>query len=206
MTDQAIESQAEETGAEVAQVSADELNRLSVFYNPDLDFKRLALEAQYRSKGFRLVSKELLKGVPHVIIGVTYREGYPRGGKPGDYISIEAIVADQYTLNSRPVRSQIEGELAVYGNEPVVYNDSGTGIRRELTRIFHEAGMINVGTVKDDTAFDRQYQQWKEGADRATTGIVADVNGEPFRYLAMRGLRLSEYESPYGPAETYYLG
>lgn len=176
-------------------------------YNPDMDFRKLALEAQYHARGFRLVKKSQLVGVPHVIIGCTYREGFPRNGMPADYVSLEAVVADKGTLESNPVKHMLPHELEVFGNEPVVYNDSGTGIRRYLTELFHNVGLIDVGKVKgDENPFDKPYQQWMDGADRATTGIVADNDGVPFRFIAFRGLRQSDYESPYGPATTFYFG
>lgn len=199
------------------QLPETEESRMTLYglYNPDLDFRKLALESQYFSKGFRLVdNKDYLIGVPHVIIGVTYREGFPREGMAGDYVSIEAVVADKATLDTPPVRSQLPGELAVHPNEAIVYNDSGTGIRRTLTELFHNTGLIDVGNPgknSDLNVFDRPFQQWVSGADRATTGIVATVNGEPFRYLALRGLRRSDYEwtDPSGnehPATTHYFG
>jgi hypothetical protein len=176
-------------------------------YDPDMDFRKLALEATYRSKGFRLVDKSMLVGVPFVVVEVTYRPGFPRAGQQGDYVSVECVVADKDTLNTAPVRSMIPDDLQVYGNEPVVFNDSGTGVRRELTMHFDNAGLINVGPESlTDNRFDRQFQIWADGADLAQTGIVADANGEKFRYLAMRGLRRSDYENEYGPATTFYFG
>lgn len=177
-------------------------------YNPDMDFRKLALEAQYHARGFRLVQKEQLIGVPHVIVGVTYRPGYvQQNGQESDYVSLEAVVADKDTLESNPVKHMLPDSLEVFGNEPVVYNDGGTGIRRYLTELFHNVGIIDVGKVKgDENPFDRPHQQWDSGAERATTGIVADHDGVPFRFIAFRGLRKSDYESPYGPATTYYFG
>ncbi len=190
--------------------TAGRLEAVAFGYDPDRDFRKLALEASYFSKGFRLVEKEDMIGVPHVIIGVTYREGFPREGNvknPGDYVSIEAVVADKYTLASNPVKHMLPGELTVYPNESVVYNDSGTGIRRDLTNLMHRIGVIDVGPAgTDENEFDRQFQVWAAGADRAQNGIVADLDGVAFRYVAMRGLRKSEYESPYGPATTFYFG
>lgn len=178
-------------------------------YNPDLDFRKLALEAEYGSKGFRLIEdKDDLINVPHIIIGVTYRPGFPQpGGKVGDYVSIEAVVADKETLNTPPIRRALPAELAVYGNEPIVYNDGSTGIRRQLTEEFHAMGLIDVGSPrKDENPFDRPYTEWVKGGDLAETGIVADANGIPFRYVAVRGLRRSDYEWQGQPAHTHYIG
>lgn len=194
--------------AEVANATEQRVES-SIFYDPDNDFRKLALEAEFRSKGFRLVSKDDMIGVPHVIIGVTFRPGFPRAGEVGDYVSIEAIVADKVTMDSAPVKSMLPADLAVWPNEPVVYNDSGTGVRREMTRLLHGINFIDVGadsTKTDENIFDRQFQLWADGADKATTGITKnDFGGKPV-YLALRGLRRSDYESPYGPATTFYFG
>lgn len=175
-------------------------------YNPDLDFRKLALEAQYRSKGFRLIEKSALEGVPFVIIGVTYREGYMNAQTKllGDYVSVEAVVADAVTLASPQVQHMLGGRaLTVYPNEAVVFNDGGTGIKRELTELFESMGLLLTGD--HERPYDVPYMQWERGGDLAQTGITADLNGNVFRYLCMRGLRKSEYESPYGDAVTWYL-
>jgi hypothetical protein len=185
-------------------------SRLDLYtaYDPNMDFRKLALEATYFAKGFRLIdNKDALEGVPFVVLGVTYREGFPREGQAGDYVSIEAVVADKDTLASPPVRSQLPSEMTVFPNEAIVFNDSSTGVRRTLTELFHTTGLIDVGTVKGDlNPYDKPFQSWKAGADQATTGIVATVHGEPFRYLALRGLRRSDYEWQGQPATTYYFG
>lgn len=184
-------------------------------YDPDMDFRKLALEATYFSKGYRLVHKEDLEAVPHVIIGVTYREGFSRAGAAGDYVSVEAVVGDKDTLALPQVRAMRAGlpELTVYPNESVVYNDSSTGIRRALTQLFQQIGLIDVGKPrnKDENPFDKPYQFWAAGDELATSGIITDANGEKFRYVAMRGLNKSEYKwkDPHGkeqPATTWYFG
>lgn len=177
-------------------------------FNPDLDFKNLLLEAQYGSKGFRLVeNKNWLIGVPLILIGVTYRPGFPRAGGEGDYVSIEAVVADKDTLASFPIQKQLPAEMAVWANEPIVFNDGSTGIRRQMTELMHTVGIINVGKPrKDENPFDRPYQIWEAGAEQATTGIVANRDGEKFRYVAPRGLRRSDYEWNDKPATTFYIG
>lgn len=188
-------------------VPTDERHELDVFgYNPDLDFQKLALEARYRAMGFRLVSKEDLIGVPFVVVGVTYREGYPREGKVADYVSVECVVADKRTLEAAPVRSQLPEPLAVYPNEPVIFNDSGTGIRRTITQLLNNDGIIDVGKPSQDpdqNVFDRAMQFWDKGSEVAMDGVGKDND---FTYLAMRGLRKSDYEWQGQPATTFYFG
>lgn len=177
-------------------------------YDPERDFRNLALEATYYSKGFRLISKDSLINVPHVIIGVTYRKGFTsESGRVGDYVSIEAVTADKETLSTNPIKHMLPNDLEVWPNESVVYNDGGTGIRRTLTQLFHSVGLINVGKPKhkDENPYDKPMYEWLEGKELAEDGIVADADGVKFRYVAMRGLRKSEYESPFGPAVTYYI-
>jgi len=195
------------TGTEVVPY---EDRALYIGYDPDLDFRKLALESKYFTRGFRLLGKDALIGVPHIVIGVTYREGFPREGKAGDYVSVEAVVADAKTLASNPIKHQLPvppDQLSVYPNECVVYNDSGTGVRRYLTELFHNIGLVDVGPAKGDASpYDKPFQLWKSGADLATTGIVADNDGDAFRLPVMRGLRRSDYEWEGQPATTYYLG
>jgi hypothetical protein len=185
--------------------------RLAGLFDPDLDFRKLALEATYYARGFRLIDKDLLIGVPHVIIAVTYREGYTDKNTKitGDYVSVEAVVADADTLTLPQVSHQLPDPLLVAPNEPVVYNDGGTGIRRTLTELFHEMGIINIGNVvarKGENSFDHPMSQWVSGADRAAEGITATGTGEKFRYVALRGLRRSDYENEYGEGTTHYFG
>lgn len=194
---------------EVAEVAP--LSIMRELYNPELDFRQLALEAQYFSKGFRLIDKNELLGVPFVIIGVTYRDGFRNGPILGDYISVEAVVADKDTMSSPQVRHQVgDRDLTVYPNEAVVFNDGGTGIRRDLTELFSNMGLIDPGLpAKDQNRYDRPMSLWAEGADLAASGINADDKGNVFRYIAMRGLRVSKYEIPEqygkGDASTYYF-
>lgn len=180
-------------------------------YDPNMDFRKLAMEATYFTKGFRLVEdKDTLAGVPHVITNLTFREGYSTTAGPGDYVSIEAVVADRDTLNSNPVRHYLPApsvdQLAVYPNEAIVYNDGGTGIRRACVKMLHDIGLIDVGAPEgDENPFDRPYQLWAEGAEQAAIGFTADKNGQPLRYVVIRGLRRSDYTSPYGEATTFYF-
>lgn len=190
-------------------------------YDPDLDFEKLVIEAgsdAFYTRGFRLVDKDWLLGVPHAIIGVTYRPGFKNKdtGVVGDYISVEAVVASEGVLNSIPVKSQLPDELNVYPNEAVIYNDGGTGVRRKLTEVFQALSLIDVGPSrkKGEVALDKPFSLWLAGQDTASSGIYDYVNADgerkPFRYVALRGLRKSEYSNEYTPAgetaTTYYFG
>jgi hypothetical protein len=209
MSDEHALMTAEEAG-EIASSATEDRRALAVIggYDPDLDFEKLAQEAQYYSRGFRLVKKEALLGIPHIIISAIWREGFERNGRPGDYVSVEAVVGSTAVLDSGPARAMREHrELAVYGNEAVVYNDSGTGIRRALTDTFAREGMIDVGSQggPGENVYDRPYQEWAAGADLATQGITTDRQGRPFRFAALRGLRVSDYDYKGKPARTWYF-
>lgn len=189
---------------------------LDVLYNPDLDFRRLALDTAYVSQGFRLVEKLHLEAVPHVIKRIIFRDGFPRGekGEPGDYVTVEAVVASRDILDSAPVKAMIAArdqgpELGVFPNEPVVYNDSGTGIRRELVNLCAKENLISfAATRQDEVPADLPYQRWATGADQAATGFTGqDFGGREAIYLALRGLRQSVYDfMPGVPAVTWYFG
>lgn len=178
-------------------------------WNPDNDFRKLALDAYYVSEGFRLVDKEDLLRVPLVVKRVVWREGFPREGAEGDYVSCECIVANRELLETEPIKSHLPEPMTVYGNEPVVFNDSGTGIRRRLTKLVHEAGLIDCGQpmTEDQNIFDKPFQMWHSGAGVAQAGISGDdltpVKGGLF--LALRGLRMSEYDWHGQDAVTYYF-
>lgn len=205
MTTDATEIEPVEGEIAVSEAGNSSLAAFRSLYDPDLDFRKLASEAQYFTRGFRLVDKDELIGIPHVVIAVTYREGYLRDKVQGDYVSIEAVVADAETLNSSQVRKMAGDAISVYPNEAVVYNDGGTGIRRKFTEDFHNMGLINVGgKLDDERRFDRPYSQWSNGAGLAQSGIVADRDGQKYRMISLRGLRRSDYESPFGPATTFY--
>lgn len=192
-------------------------------FDPDLDFRKLALEAQYYARGFRLVSKSVLapskddpegQGIPFVVVAVTYRDGYvnTQTGEMGDYMSLEAVLADADTLSLpqfASARARME-QAGLFPNEPIVFNDGSTGVRRTMTELLQKTGLIDVGTlpksIKDGNPFDKSYGDWAKGGDLAKTGITQFTEGQPFRYVATRGLRRSDYESDYGPATTFYFG
>jgi len=210
--------------SDIAQTSPDqsvalpdpaELAQLRDYYDPALDFRKLAMEASYYARGFRLIEKDDLIGIPFIVISVIYREGYlnPEHKIKGDYVSLECVTADRETMYSpqtralmRKVRDDQGANLTVYPNEPVVINDGGTGIRRSITEYLTEAGDIDPGgDPSDERQFDRPYLMWARGAEEAAYGIDHHTDGTKLRYFAMRGLRRSDYENEYGPGTTHYF-
>lgn len=205
-----------EAEVEAQAASGGTLEVFRTFYDPDLDFRKLAAELTGVARGFRLVEKDDLLNVPHIIISVTWRPGYLRQQESGpaikgDYVSLEAVVADAEMLRSPQVRAHIDvGNLAVYPNEAVIYNDGGTGIRRSCTRMFDEVGMIDVGgTEKDDRRWDRPFSMWAAGAELAQEGIRTTRSGKALAYGVPRGLRKSVYQNPAAAegidSETFYF-
>lgn len=203
--------------AEIVPDATEQREAGLVLYNPDNDFKRLALDSWYVSQGFRLIQKEQLEAVPFVIKRVIYREGFPQGpeGLPGDYISVECVVASQDVLDSAPVRAAIAsrdyspGVLDVFPNEAVVFNDGGTGIRRELTSMFADAGLISFAEArKDEIPADLPFTRWASGWEQATAGFDGShvPGGRQALYLALRGLRASHYDWHGNDATTWYFG
>lgn len=199
-----------------------ELSTYRDMFDPDLAFSKLASEvkAGYIARGFKLLTtkddgpgKDALIHVPHMIIGLTYRPSFLLPGTKikGDYVSCESVVADREMFALPQVRALLGkgyDTLAVFPNETVVYNDGGTGIRRELTKTLHLNHVIDVGgdyNKDGERIYDRPCELWASGAELAMSGIVADADGEPFRYFAIRGLRRSDYEYEGQDATTYYF-
>ena len=187
----------------------------AVLYNPDNDFRSLALDSAYVAQGFRLVDKSDLIGVPFVVKRIVFRPGMPKSGEktPGDYVSVECIVADTELLESYPTKTMLPVPMTVYGNEPVVFNDSSTGIRRYLVNGLQIVGLIDVGIAsrKDENPLDKEFQRWAKGGDRALDGFQGfDFDHKKAIVVATRGLRRSQYKwqdasGHEHPAETYYF-
>lgn len=207
MTEPATEAEVVQPGSEL--VSATDARRyMEALYDADMDFRSAALDAAYTAHGFRLVKKNELEGVPFIIKRIVYRPGHPRGGIKGDYVSVECIVADQEILTD-PIVAYHLPAIHPYGNEAVIFNDSGTGVRRQLTMMCEQHNLINVGKlVEGENPYDRQFQRWVTGAEQAQEGFRAEEDfGHKSIVRALRGLRVSEYEHPeYGPATTWYFG
>lgn len=158
-----------------------------------------------------------LIGVPHVITRVVYHSDlkFPKG-----YITVHAYIAPTEILQEAIRRDWIPGvetltELLFQPEESIKYNDGSTGIRRQLTNVLHNQGVIDVGPVTDLSDFDRPWDEWQsfsetsEENDKNGDGkiVIPDIrhgkNGVPLAIVARHGLRASHMEE-YG-SDVFYL-
>lgn len=170
-----------------------------------------------------LEPKIRLVGVPLIICRVTFR---PEGANKRDYLSVEAVTAPAGRYDPEkiarvrasavrkmplPVIEEIGYRVDSYAdpNSEIVFNDSSTGVRRQLVYYLQSKGLIDVGKKDLDKAgldgemgvnpFDTDVLAWKRGSAEATEGI--DV-----KLLCPNGLRVSTYDNAFGTvAATYYL-
>lgn len=171
----------------------------------------------FRVFGLSLLSKEELLGVPHVITKVTYWT--PNKDQLG-MVSCEATVASEHYLAKAIDRGWVPNvsapdQFKLEPNERVVYNDGGTGVRRQLTALFHANEVINVGRddVADDSRFDVAWPEWvsfsewrRQSAEAGNVPCVTRIGARPLILRADRGLSLSEYTNDYtDKGKTYYL-
>lgn len=179
----------------------------------------LALES-YRVAGAAIVDKAELLGVPLVITKATYWK--PNKDQLG-MVSCEATIGDEAALMmavSRRWVPNIESreQLKLKANERVVFNDGSTGIRRQVTQLFHNRGLINIGAMTPEEAetgraFDRPWTEWESFSQWTrqseeigmVPSIAKDHNDRPLVIRVDRGLSISAYTNEYGESETYYL-
>jgi len=181
----------------------------------NVSFGELAQSDQYRIPGWDLVdNKDLLMGVPFIIVGVTFQMPVADKSRPAgerDYVSCRAIIGDEERLTEAVERGWIPNKLAFKPEERILFNDGSTGIRRDIVRILHSAGLINVGHENDKNRFDLPWTQWESFSQSAEQGenivpeFTTNHRGNLFTIEARRGVRKSEYSNEYGDAVTYYL-
>lgn len=210
---------------EIAKVDEQE-NALALRSDVDLmnvNYADLNASDQYRIPGWDLVdNKDLLMGVPFIIVGVTFQMPVADKARPSgerDYVSCRAVIGDDAALKEAEERGWIPGKLAFKPEERILFNDGSTGIRRDIVKILHSSGLIDVGewTVKgtgqetNSNRFDLPWTQWKSFSQSALQGenivpeFTTNHRGNLFAIKARRGVRKSEYSNEYGDAVTYYL-
>jgi len=162
-----------------------------------------------------------LMGVPLTVYKVVYRpkrnEKFER-----DWVSIEMQIASKPVVEQAIRRGKIpnveslEG-LNVLPGSKVVVNDGSTGVRRQLTEVFHNKGIINVGgdPSMGKRRFDREHVDWEEctqnelftdedGQVKTVPTIVKWLSGKPLRIPVRHGFRAS-FSPDYPETPIYYL-
>lgn len=137
--------------------------------------------------------KEGLVGVPMILTSFTFRWGAkPKDARFGDYVSVEAVT---------------------YDNRRVVFNDSSTGVRKQVAEYLKGIGVL---TEADDPAQPFQtwdsdnlakFGTWRGELEKSSFRIESEPGGVAIRFLCRHGLRKSAYfaEAVGKDAVTYYL-
>jgi hypothetical protein len=178
-------------------------------------FAALTAQADHVVEGFTLQKiKSNLVNVPFVIINTTFRDGIMRQVKgqteprPTNYLSLELYVADAPTLARHISMGRLAASIAsqIVPDEALVINDGSTGIARQVTRILHLNGKIEVPEGDEvgpmgQSRYDTYRMDWLRGQNTEGDTEV------PFIIACPRGLRVSDYESDYNPdgGSTYYI-
>lgn len=173
-----------------------------------------------------LTDKEQLVGVPFVIVEASYRyvENTKDDGttQSGDYVSVVGRVASDIAMKAAKTRAEKAKQFfpTIEPESYIVFNDGSTGIRRQLTGLFHQARLIDVGertTAPEDQRnglYDRKFYDWasalgeptvtKDGEMRPPT-INIGKSGKPLIIKVLKGLRYSSYSYEGTPTGTFYL-
>lgn len=194
---------------------------LSPAVSPDADlmnisYAELAGSDMYQIPGWDLVdNKDQLLGVPFIIVGVTFQMPVADKARPAgqrDYVSCRAVIGGPDELAEALERNWIpNGALAFKPEERILFNDGSTGVRRDIVKILHSSGLIDVGHEDDPARFDLPWTQWNSFSQSAQQGenvvpeFTTNHRGNLFALRARRGLRRSDYTNEYGDSSTYYL-
>lgn len=186
-------------------------------FDGDLSFRDLLEMESYSTVGYMAVDKEDMAGVPHVITRVTY--WVPKKDQRG-FVSCEATVGDAEMLELEKKRGRIAESNLLQPNEKVVYNDGGSGIRRQVTELLQTYKLLNVGTAPEPAKgepamnkFDKPWPEWEsfsqttnQGPDVIVPSFAKNHNGKKLVLKALRGLYVSEYSNDFSDdAKTWYL-
>lgn len=149
-----------------------------------LDFDRLATQADVVTlPGFNLMDKDDLLGVPLFIVKVVYQVA--------GFVSVHAFVKDAPELDKARAKGRMVNDK-VDPRERVVFNDGSTGVRRQLTKLFHNWGLLNVGKPESDgdARFDTPWQEWAEFTQSERLGSKDDAPVVPSFTRALNGNNL----------------
>lgn len=175
-----------------------------------------------------LIDKSHLLGIPFAITEVSFRPTEvpdptnPKKSIKSDYVSVVGRTGSEAWLDKAAAAGRIPNytdwrEIGVIEpNQRIVFNDGSTGVRRQLVKILHENGLINVGgdvDAKGNRDYDRRIHEWDDAefdedgtADTVTINkVYGAMTSGPLVIRVFKGLRVSRYAFGAGEAETYYL-
>jgi hypothetical protein len=174
----------------------------------------------YSLPGYSKIDKAWLVGVPHVITRVTF--WVPQMGN--GHCSVEGYVGTQNMLNRASQRGRIEemnsdGTAKVDAEEPIVYADGSTGIRRQLVELLCTYGLVTIKSklpaegAMGESRYDLPWSEWESFAGSRKQGtedvpcIEESHTGAPLRIHVKNGLGASTggANRPAGAEPTYYL-
>jgi hypothetical protein len=146
--------------------------------------------------GFNLTDKEDLLGVPMFIVKIVYQEA--------GFVSVHAVTKDAAILADARAKGRLIGDK-IGAEERVVFNDGSTGIRRQLTKLLHNWGLLNVGKPdsEGDSRFDTEWQEWADFSQSEKLGSKADSAVVPSFTRAPSGRQLV-ISSDYGLYASRY--
>jgi hypothetical protein len=158
--------------------------------------------------GADLEKGDALIGVPFGIVKATFRYGNFADsitGMNAFYVSLDVIIASQVELNraKRRRNAYAENIEAVEPGEHLVFNESGTGVYRQVVQYLNTVGLIKLpeGLPEEGKLGESRYDilpsLW-EVSPAAETRLAADGTDTlafNVRLLCPRGLRASEYEN-----------
>jgi hypothetical protein len=142
-------------------------------------FQDLAAEAD-EGEEFRLVEAEDLIGQDFIIVSLRF---FP--GRRTDYVNVRVVRPD---------------------GEKVCFNDSGSGVRRQLLGSLEQRGVLSCppGITFADTILDMEITHpWSMTADPGSDLLMHVDLRPPMR--CRRGLRKSVYKRHGGDAYTFWI-
>lgn len=205
------------------------MTELAIPTDPSINlFDGDSFGAGYSLPGYAEVDKAWLQGVPHIIVRATY--WVPTMGMGMVSLECHAGTAGMFERAMR--RGKIpstalaaDGSPFIEPEEPIVYSDGGTGIRRQITKMLQTYGLIDVGhddmpeqgllgECRYDTPWIgmKKNEGWKSFSGVRMQGptqvpsIEENHLGEPLRINVKGGLCVSDYSSrTENGSITYYL-
>lgn len=185
----------------------------ALWNNPEQFGAAIIDEGQLEKEKVRLL------GVPFVITRVIYQSDFKKSDR--GYVTLEIVIAPYAQLKEAEDRGWIPPAnlpLLYKPGETVKFNDGSTGVRRQITSMLAQAGMLNVGSPMSDdpkvSVYDKPWTEWdsfsQTSQQSGTNGEKIDVpdftfgpSGMPLRIIVTHGLRVSHLDD--WDTDVYYF-